>query len=75
MEKRILYNDIFNIADGRFEHCNISKEVYNNIKDFIHWSIQDGILLSCNDEIDFCKPFLCVEFSEAYLTVYHYNPK
>lgn len=73
--KRITYDDILKLANGRIEQHNISKENYIMIKNFIHWCIQDNVVLSCNDNINFLKSFICVEFSEGYLIIYHYNPK
>lgn len=72
MKKRTL-NDILNLSDGRFEHYKISKQDFTNIKNFINLIIQDNYEIFSN-EIDFCKSFICVEFHEGYIAIYHYNP-
>lgn len=74
MEERITYNDLLELCSRGFEERNITKNEYENIKNYISLRIQDEIILDSNEVFDFSKPFICVEFSEAYAVIYHYNP-
>lgn len=74
MNKRITYNEILDLCSRGFENCNIDIDGYENIKNYIHLRIQNELILSSNEVFDFSKPFICIEFSEAYATIYHYNP-
>lgn len=74
MEERITYNDLLELCSRGFEERNITKNEYKNIKNYISLRIQDEIILDSNEVLDFSKPFICVEFSEAYAVIYHYNP-
>ncbi|MBO5478927.1 MAG: hypothetical protein J6A04_04375 [Clostridia bacterium] len=67
-------NDILKLANGRIEKHSISKKDYEIIKNDVHFVMQDDIVLSFGKEVDFSKPFMCVEFSEGYVIFYHYNP-
>ena len=73
MKKRIL-DDILRLADGRTEKHNITKNDYEIIKNDVHLVIQNDIILSSEKEVDFSKPFMCIEFSEGYIIFYHCNP-
>lgn len=74
MEERITYNDLLELCSRGFEERNITIDEYENIKTYISLRIQDEIILDSNKVFDFSKPFICIEFSEAYANIYHYNP-
>lgn len=74
MEERITYNDLLELCSRGFEERSITIDEYENIKAYISLRIQDETVLDSNKVFDFSKPFICVEFSEAYATIYHYNP-
>lgn len=74
MNERITYNDLLELCSRGFEDRNITMAEYENIKNYIHLRIQDEIVLDSNESFDFSKPFICIEFSEAYAIIYHYNP-
>lgn len=74
MKERINYNDVLELCSRGFEERSITIDEYENIKTYISLRIQDEIILDSNEVLDFSKPFICVEFSEAYATIYHYNP-
>lgn len=74
MKERITYNDLLDICQRGFEERNITAAEYENIKTYIHIRIQNDIVLTSNEVFDFSKPFICVEFSEGYAIIYHYNP-
>lgn len=74
MKERITYNDLIELCSRGAEERNITASEYENIKTYINLRIQDEIILDSNEVLDFSKPFICVEFSEAYVTIYCYNP-
>lgn len=74
MKERITYNDLIELCSRGVEERNITASEYENIKTYINLRIQDEIILDSNEVLDFSKPFICVEFSEAYVTIYCYNP-
>lgn len=74
MKERITYNDLLELCSRGTEERNITASEYENIKNYINLLIQDEIILDSNKVLDFSKSFICVEFSEAYAVIYHYNP-
>ncbi len=69
MKKRI--DEILNLVNRRIEQHTISKKEYETIKKDVHLCIQNNVEVS---QVDFCIPFVCIEFSEGYAIIYYYNP-